>query len=105
MNAAPKLPPCWACGGRGRSGPRNQPCHCQEPKADRYIALSFGCPQCAYMWPRSYGTQRCPSCGYDRERMTYPRFRSAHANVKSIVTGAGAPAEPEPDPPHYDYPI
>jgi site-specific DNA-methyltransferase (adenine-specific) len=98
MNAAPKLPPCWACGGRGRSGPRNLPCHCQEPKPDRYIALSFGCPQCAYMWPRSYGTQRCPSCGYDRERMTYPRHRSAHGKRqinrhrcrRASQTGAGA---------------
>jgi hypothetical protein len=89
---APKRAPCWNCGGRGRGGPRNQPCYCQEPKAPRVHPRDekYGCPACAAVWLKSLGTHICPSCGYDRDAGARHRFSGAHHEIRAIVQGGGS---------------
>lgn len=95
-------PPCWACGGKGRSGPHNMPCWCRAPEA-KFISLEnrppHRCGQCGATWSKASGSHRCPDCGFDLDLGTRPKFVQAHAHVKGIVAGSPSPeSEPEPEP-------
>jgi hypothetical protein len=95
-------PPCWACGGKGRSGPNNEVCHCVTPKAVSVKLDSqppHACPKCWTTWSKTMGTFSCPLCGYDIERGEWRKFHDAHAHVKGIVAGSpSSDPEPEPEP-------